>query len=55
MIDVAAFADATVHQLDDHSSIVHVHGQVTGHDELLRPEAAVTRRSAHERELQQQH
>jgi alkylated DNA repair dioxygenase AlkB len=35
-IDHAAFAEAAVHQLDAESSIVHVRGLVSGHQELLR-------------------
>jgi alkylated DNA repair dioxygenase AlkB len=35
-INLAAFDGATVHQLDEQSSVTHVHGLVTGHDELLR-------------------
>jgi alkylated DNA repair dioxygenase AlkB len=35
-INIAAFGGATLHQLDEQSSITHVHGLVTGHDELLR-------------------
>jgi alkylated DNA repair dioxygenase AlkB len=35
-INVAAFDGATPHQLDEQSSITHVHGLVAGHDELLR-------------------
>jgi alkylated DNA repair dioxygenase AlkB len=35
-INITAFDGATLHQLDDDSSITHVHGLVTGHDELLR-------------------
>lgn len=35
-INTAAFGDATHHRLDDQSAITHVHGLVTGHDELLR-------------------
>jgi hypothetical protein len=35
-IDHAAFAEAAVHQLDPESSIVHVRGLVSGHQELLR-------------------
>jgi hypothetical protein len=36
LINIAAFDGATVHQLDEESSITQVHGLVTGHDELLR-------------------
>jgi len=35
-INAAAFDGATVHDLDAESSIVHLHGLITGHDELLR-------------------
>lgn len=35
-INAAAFNAATIHELDTESSIVHVHGLITGHDELLR-------------------
>ena len=35
-INLGAFDGATVHQLDDESSITCVHGLVTGHDELTR-------------------
>jgi alkylated DNA repair dioxygenase AlkB len=35
-IDHAAFAEAAVHRLDAESSIVHVRGLITGHQELLR-------------------
>jgi alkylated DNA repair dioxygenase AlkB len=35
-INIAAFDGATDHQLDEESSITHLHGLVTGHDELLR-------------------
>jgi alkylated DNA repair dioxygenase AlkB len=35
-IDTAAFDGATVHHLDDESSVTHVHGLVTGHDEFMR-------------------
>jgi alkylated DNA repair dioxygenase AlkB len=35
-INAAAFDDATIWNLDAESSIVHVHGLITGHDELLR-------------------
>ena len=41
-INHAAFADATVHQLDAESSIVHVHMLITGHDELLRQLSTLT-------------
>jgi alkylated DNA repair dioxygenase AlkB len=41
-IDIAAFADATVYHLDTESSIVHVHGLIIGHDELLRQLSALT-------------
>lgn len=36
VIDVAALEGASVHPLDDESSITHVRGLVTGHDELTR-------------------
>jgi alkylated DNA repair dioxygenase AlkB len=35
-INLAAFGGATVHQLDEESSITHVHGLVSGHSELAR-------------------
>jgi hypothetical protein len=35
-INVAVFDGATVHRLDQESSITHVHGLVTGHEELTR-------------------
>jgi len=35
-IDRAAFETATEHQLDEHSSITHVHGLIRGHEELMR-------------------
>jgi len=41
-INTAAFGRAAVHDLDADSSIVHVPGLITGHDELLRRLATLT-------------
>jgi alkylated DNA repair dioxygenase AlkB len=41
-INTAAFDRATVHHLDEQSSITHVHGLVTGHRELFRQLAELT-------------
>ncbi len=41
-IDIAAFDGASVHQLDEESSITHVHGLVIGHHELVRQLSALT-------------
>ena len=41
-INSAAFAGAAVHELDSHSSVVHIPGLITGHDELLHQLSTLT-------------
>jgi alkylated DNA repair dioxygenase AlkB len=57
-IHVGAFEGATVHRLDDESSITHVHGLVTGHDQLARQLSELTgweqrRRWIYDREVEE--